>query len=288
MRDDFCAFILTHGRPDKVHTYRELRRSGYTGRVYLVVDDEDKSAQQYIDRYGDQVLTFSKEAVQAATDDGDNFNDRRTPLHARNACWELARQVGVKYFIQLDDDYIRFQYRIGASYQYTTININRTMDSLLDAMVAFHGSTPALTLAMSQGGDWIGGGGERLIPCRMRRKAMNSFICSVDRPFQFIGRMNDDVNTYVRLGHTGSLFLTVLAPMLVQEQTQASSGGLTDAYLDYGTYVKSFYTVMYAPSCTTVGVMGDTRKRIHHKINWNNAVPVILREEHRRRSGESR
>lgn len=22
MRDDFCAFILTHGRPDKVLTYR--------------------------------------------------------------------------------------------------------------------------------------------------------------------------------------------------------------------------------------------------------------------------
>ncbi|HAW2119452.1 TPA: hypothetical protein JLO65_002875 [Escherichia coli] len=29
MRDDFCAFILTHGRPDKVLTYRTLRRAGY-------------------------------------------------------------------------------------------------------------------------------------------------------------------------------------------------------------------------------------------------------------------
>ncbi len=31
MRDDFCAFILTHGRPDKVLTYRTLRRAGYRG-----------------------------------------------------------------------------------------------------------------------------------------------------------------------------------------------------------------------------------------------------------------
>lgn len=31
MRDDFCAFILTHGRPDKVLTYRTLRRAGYGG-----------------------------------------------------------------------------------------------------------------------------------------------------------------------------------------------------------------------------------------------------------------
>ncbi|WP_277611348.1 hypothetical protein [Escherichia coli] len=34
MRDDFCAFILTHGRPDKVLTYRTLRRAGYCTARY--------------------------------------------------------------------------------------------------------------------------------------------------------------------------------------------------------------------------------------------------------------
>ncbi|MCK2620993.1 hypothetical protein MZE52_22450, partial [Escherichia coli] len=46
MRDDFCAFILTHGRPDKVLTYRTLRRAGYTGKIFIVVDDEDKTRHQ--------------------------------------------------------------------------------------------------------------------------------------------------------------------------------------------------------------------------------------------------
>ena len=41
------------------------------------------------------------------------------------------------------------------------------------------------------------------------RKAMNSFICSVDRPFQFVGRINEDVNTYVLLGSRG-VFLSIL------------------------------------------------------------------------------
>ena len=39
MRDDFCAFILTHGRPDKLHTLRSLELSGYTGKVYVVIYD---------------------------------------------------------------------------------------------------------------------------------------------------------------------------------------------------------------------------------------------------------
>ncbi|MFY4623894.1 hypothetical protein PQ643_18915 [Escherichia coli] len=56
MRDDFCAFILTHGRPDKVLTYRTLRRAGYTGKIFIVVDDEDKTRHQYIAEFGEQVL----------------------------------------------------------------------------------------------------------------------------------------------------------------------------------------------------------------------------------------
>ena len=60
MRDDFCAFILTHGRPDKVLTYRTLRRAGYTGKIFIVVDDEDKTRDQYMADYGEQVLVFSK------------------------------------------------------------------------------------------------------------------------------------------------------------------------------------------------------------------------------------
>ncbi|MEW3551668.1 hypothetical protein MZV21_26770 [Escherichia coli] len=44
MRDDFCAFILTHGRPDKVLTYRTLRRAGYTGKIFIVVDEPPRES----------------------------------------------------------------------------------------------------------------------------------------------------------------------------------------------------------------------------------------------------
>jgi hypothetical protein len=56
-------------------------------------------------------------------------------------------------------------------------------------------------------------------------------------------------------------------------------------YLSFGTYVKSFYTVMIQPSSVEIGVMGDPRSgayRIHHKINWPNTVPCILSPEHRK------
>ena len=45
---------------------------------------------------------------------------------------------------------------------------------------------------------------------------------------------------------------------------------MTELYLDAGTYVKSFYTVMYCPSCVVVSAMGTA--------HWRYAVPKILRE----------
>lgn len=72
-------------------------------------------------------------------------------------------------------------------------------------LLDYFNSAPMLTLAIGQGGDYIGGEKATRFNDGIQpmRKAMNSFICSVDRPFQFVGRINEDVNTYVLLGSRG-------------------------------------------------------------------------------------
>jgi hypothetical protein len=69
---------------------------------------------------------------------------------------------------------------------------------------------------------------------------------------------------------------------LNQQHTQEQSGGLTEEYLRLGTYAKSFYTVMMAPSCTTVTVMGESNLRPHHRITWRKAVPKVVPERYRK------
>jgi len=284
MREDFCAFILTHGRPDKVHTLRTLRSHGYTGKVFIVIDDEDQTGEEYKRIYGDDVLVFSKDEVGQYTDQFDNFFDRRTILWARNACWDLAKQMGYRYFIQLDDDYTSWLHRRrGKGHPYSSSVVAeeyhgwtiKNLDAVFDALVRLVETTPIKTVALSQGGDHMGG---ELGKRRFRRKAMNSFICDIAKPFLFRGRINEDVNTYVDRGRTGDLFFTDMQLQLNQLETQKNAGGMTEVYLDSGTYVKSFYTVMAAPSCTSIGLMGRFDKRLHHKINWRKAVPLIIPE----------
>jgi hypothetical protein len=280
MRNDFAAFILTHGRADRVETYKALVRSGYTGRIYIVIDDEDEQGDEYRRTYGDRVLVFSKDEVAERFDEGDNFRDRRVVAYARNACFDLARSVGARYFVELDDDYGWFGYRQGPNLEYGGWTI-QNIDGIFEAFVRFLETTPALTIAFSQGGDHIGGGNT---PIRLKRKAMNSFFCDTERPFSFVGRLNEDVNTYVSLGNRGGLFFTYMTIQLNQTATQTNEGGMTGIYLDCGTYTKSFYSVMFSPSSVRIRDMGRGDRRLHHHINWRATVPKILREEFRKGS----
>ena len=130
---------------------------------------------------------------------------------------------------------------------------------------------------MAQGGDFIGGKDSKNFRKGILRKAMNSFVCDTERPFKFVGRINEDVNTYVTLGSRGDLLFTICNVSLVQTRTQSSKGGMSDVYED-GTFLKSMYTVMMAPSCVCIKEMGGKNKRIHHHIDWEHAVPKIIRE----------
>jgi len=275
--DNFVAFILTHGRPNNVITYKSLRKHGYTGKVIVVIDDEDATADQYYENF-DDVEVFSKEAIAKTFDEGDNFKDRRSIVYARNACFDIAKKRGYKYFIQLDDDYTGYHYRVYNERKQKPIRI-KNLDNVFGALLDFYKKTNFATIAMAQGGDFIGGKNNKMAKRpTIYRKAMNSFICSIDRAFTFQGRINEDVNTYTSEASKGLLIGTIPLTALIQKTTQSNRGGMTDIYLDNGTYVKSFYTVMFSPSSCKVKPMGDTRMRLHHAIDWERAVPKIIRE----------
>ena len=282
---DFAVFILTHGRPDNVMTLSTLRKQGYTGNIFFIIDNEDKTAGKYYENFGrENVVMFDKKAYADKVDEGNNFDERRTITHARNACFDISKKLGITYFMQLDDDYTEIKFRINGDNKYPSGRfLTRTLlDKSFDYLIDFYKKIPAKSIAMSQGGDWIGGSDSSFTKYPLKRKAMNSFICSIERPFKFVGAMNEDVNTYTTLGSRGYLFFTIPFLSLDQMQTQSQEGGITDMYLKYGTYSKSFTTVMMMPSSVKISMMGNKNRRLHHRILWANTVPVILSESFRK------
>ena len=277
---NFAAFILTHGRPHHILTLSVLERLGYTGKWYLVVDDEDETQDIYKELYGDNVVVFSKADIASRVDTIDNRQDHGGVVYARNAIFDISESLGHEYFIMLDDDYWSFRYifDLNRLWKYSPV---RNLDKIFDAVLGFYKSIPATSIAFTQSGEHIGGGGGGLGKAiKTKRKVMNTFFCSTKRRFTFSGRTNEDVNAYIMYGAKGHVFLTVNNIRIAQLLTQSNPGGLTDIYLNDGTYVKSMYSVICCPSFVTVSPMGPVHPRLHHRIHWNNAVPKILSEEH--------
>lgn len=278
---DFAVFILTHGRPDNVKTLSTLKKCGYTGKIYFIVDNEDKTIEQYQKNYGiENVKIFDKKAMADEVDEGNNFDERRTITHARNACFKIAKEIGITYFVQLDDDYTAFEWRY-ESKDGKKLKVHKitNLDKIMKLHLDFYKNTNFKSIAFAQGGDFIGGVENPTVKKRpLMRKCMNSFFCSTEREFKFVGAMNEDVNTYTTLGSMGELFGTIPMISLTQTATQSNKSGITDMYQRFGTYCKAFTTVMMHPSGAKVSMMNSTHQRIHHSIKWINTTPMILEE----------
>ena len=276
----FAVFILTHGRPDNVLTYKTLKKCNYTGKIYFILDDEDLTIDRYIENFGiENIIVFDKKTMADNMDEANNFNNRKVIVHARNFTFKIAKKLGIKHFLQLDDDYYEINYK------YLDIKgskMPKNIDKIFDLMITYLKSIPALSVAFAQMGDFIGGidNGKGLYRFS-KRKCMNSFFCSTDKYFQFLGSINEDVNTYTTLGSRGDILFTFTNIQLEQKDTQTNAGGMTDEYAITGTYVKSFHSVIMQPSSVKASIMNANYNRIHHSINWKNTTPMILDEKYK-------
>jgi len=259
-----------------------LRECGYTGDWYVVVDDMDSTVDRYISNFGqDRVIVFDKRAIADTFDAADVSDDLRAVVFARNASFELARERGYDYFVEMDDDYYDFQHRYEDQSGFR-MRFVRDMPAVFGAMFDFLDDSGASAVAFGQGGDLIGGHTGHRWKQRVVRKMMNAIFCRTSDEWRFLGRVNEDVNTYTTLATRGHVFLSTMDVVLNQKNTQTQSGGMTDLYRAEGTYRKSMYSVMMCPSAVSVTAMGETRVRIHHRVSWNSCAPKIISETHRK------
>lgn len=155
--ENFAVFILTHGRAENVITLKALEKAGYSGKTYLVIDDEDEQEDLYREKYGEQVIQFCKEEAAKKTDVMTPSRKRNAVVFARNECWNIAKRLGLTHFCVLDDDYKNFGIRYIDDGKLKEAKISE-IDSIFTALIEFLDNSGAITVCMAQGGDYIGGG----------------------------------------------------------------------------------------------------------------------------------
>lgn len=283
MTDDFAVFILTHGRAENQITLNMLLSQGYSGRWYMILDDEDDTADEYIARYGkDHVIIFNKQAVINRTDTMDNFNEHRAIVYARNESYRIAKELSLRHFMMIDDDIQAIRYRYEADQCLKGKKpYGEKLDSIFQAVTIALEETGAQIIALGIAGDHIGGlnGGFKK---KIKRTIRNALFCQVDRPVEFFATMNEDLTTAITLGSRGGLFFAYLPVDVIHLPPKKFAGGMTEVYNQTGEYTKFFYSVLAMPSCAQVVISKDSRVRI--RVNWSDCTPKIIGEEWRKKA----
>lgn len=274
MLEDFALFIISHNRPVNM-TWKTLQKCNYKGPFYFILDDKDRKIKSYQKLYGaEHVKIFSKKEIAKKIDMMDNFDYDSVITYARNACYDIAKEIGVKYFLTLDDDYDSFRFRFPQQPSAQIKDLNKVIDIYLN----FYKNNPKLRIiAFCQGADL-----SAIQTGKILRKAMNALFCCTERRVWFNGHLNEDVTTYTRYNQLGNIFMTLPHVQLNQLPTQ-TGGEITGAYQKYGTYGKTFYSVMQCPTFIKISTFSKGYRmsafRIHHKITSKYGYAKIISDK---------
>lgn len=272
-----AVFIPSYNRPMR-NPCVVLRKAGYTGKIFVVCDDSDVTLPMYRQKYGDAVLVFSK-AKYDWVDVMDNMPSQIGVVYARCAIQDFAEQYGITHYVMFDDDIFSLKFRVAIDKSLKQIPI-KNADAVFDCIWDILDETDIKAISLGQGGDFVGGVDSKNFKRVFSRKALNPFFVRTDRKINFLGRMNEDICAYVTEGIRGKLFYTNYQITVDLAECQEIRGGMSDVYSRYGTYYKSLYPVICAPSCVKLYVPSNLKYlKVHQKVVRANQMPCLLSEK---------
>lgn len=285
MREDFAIFICTHGRPNKQLTLDALQKCGYTGRLYLVLDDTDSSIQQYIDTFGaDKLLVFDKQHYIDTNDVGSLPPNFKTILYAKNAVEDMAQALKLKSFIIADDDIYSFRLRLPKDEEHLSSFVITDINPVIEAYSDFMLESGFTAVGICGSIHFVAG----------RKVFDNENIQKYRVPYNFVFRnssykmewvssFGEDIITameYNKRGHK-LLDLPYFQYDTIPPGRAIESGGMSDLYNSMSQFILCCYDYIYNPSSIKLCV---NRNRWNAQILKNHVYPKIVSQSYRKES----
>lgn len=244
----FAMFILTNGRPNHQYTLEFLRKS-FKGDVFILCDNEDKTLEEYKNNYGEQVLVFDKNEWVSKSDPMDNFQSKKTVLYARNAVFQIAKDMGYDYFAMVDDDVTGLSFRYekdGKLIGKPVKDFDKVSSAILEAMD--NTGTDFFSFGLDK--IYIGGLANGQYQKKIIDKVYCFVFCRTEQQHFYKGVMNEDEIHNILSMSVGTLVKTTT---LIQIQTKPigrdTVGGNAETYNENGyySYVRNFYPIIAFP-----------------------------------------
>ncbi len=271
-------FIPSYHRAKNIKTAKYFIKNGYDPKkIHVFIDDETDDILEYQHetmKFDCNLHIFNMEESRERFDYIHRPSKlRRSAGQARNMFYDFAKELGIDFYLVIDDDTL--QYEIKPFGIYTRGARIEDFINVFEGVQEFMQRQRIGVFGLSQTGDMFQVPDKKIL----RNKVMNTtfydtrFIYRGERGVQdndtsqFVGIMNEGY-------FTGSLS-TGLALNPTSSATQ--EGGLTDIYNENKLLNKSLIIPIQFPSLCHAEKQKKNGGRLHHKIRYNHLLPKLIK-----------
>lgn len=281
MTNKFAVFILSHGRPFRQLTYNMLTNGEIESDVFIVCDDEDETLEEYKEQYGSAVIVFSKSQYIKKVDTVDNFKKKSTPVYARHAIFDIAKEKGFRNFVMADDDISAINLRFEKEGKLAHKKIT-DFQSLFEDVIEYQNSASINTICFAMDYELMGGLRGKFSK-GFTREGYSLFFLRTDLEHNFIGTIAEDLNHSWITQQSGAITLGFMRVQVsLEEVAGVNEGGLHEIYRGYEDSLK-YMQIIYAliPRPDSV-FMGYNRSGFIRRKNLKTMYPLIISERWRK------
>lgn len=268
---NFAVFIISHERADRVETYDTLRRGGYIGKIFVVIDNEDNMVSTYLNRFGDDVLIFDKQAYIDKADTLESAKLKSSAVYARNAVEDFAKLFELDAFGMFDDDIVGLRYRWIENDKCRSMSVKGGLSQIFQEYSEYLVDCNIATLSFENCMFYLGGVTDEKIS--NERWAYQVFIRNSKFPVDWISIINMDIITEITTAVKGYIWWSL--PHIVYESSpmNSASGGLKKVYDAISSGRRAFFATISQPSSCRPGYSHGKIRILQDK---KKSYPMIL------------
>lgn len=279
---NFAVFITTHNRVESTTTYDTLRKAGYTGKIYTVVDNEDPQLLRYLNRFPD-VLVYNKQLQFNKCDKVIKTEQRASVTYARNAVEDYAEYMNLDAFLVCDDDIIGLRYRWVEGTTVRSLAMNGGLDKVLEYYTQYILENNIAVTSFVHMLFYMSGVHNLDKRISEQREVVQIFLRNRKHKINWVGVMRQDMLTNMATSKMGYIwwalpFVTYDAKAM--NETGENIGGMLETYNNISEYNRTFLGVIASPYCIKVGCAND---RIKMAWNKSSAYPMIISSRWKKR-----
>lgn len=277
--NNFAVFILTHGRPNNQLTYKSLRKAGYTGKIYFVIDDLDETSDEYIKNFGkENVIIFDKREIAKNTDRFLNYEKLDGVVYARNVCFEIAKKLDLEYFLNCDDDIRNFHYRLIENNKMGSVPLI-SFDDVFEVILEFMKTSDIELFSISENGIYFGGINERTKGINMTFG--HFFIFNTKSKIRFRSFWLEDLITNIDILKRGHRVIS--SSFISQTLIGRGDGGMADSYNETNDNCIVFNILLCHPDVIKLYFKIKKDKILYsHKTNWKNVCVKTISDRYKK------